>query len=109
MPTPFDNVDEAILSVLNENPFTSVRKLSRLTHLPLTTVYRRLTSSLEFTARHLRWMLHTLSDTQKAQRVTLSRQLLLTTLKSDFASGVSRVNVPAEEMRPDQSQVHRIS
>jgi hypothetical protein len=76
MPTPFDNTDGGILSALNENPFMSVRQLSRLTHLPLTTVYRRLTSSIEFTARHLRWTPHALSDAQKAQWVTLSWQLL---------------------------------
>jgi hypothetical protein len=42
------------LSALDENPFASVRQLSRLTHIPATTVYRRLTESLGFTARHLR-------------------------------------------------------
>jgi hypothetical protein len=49
-----DDSDEAILSALDENPFASVHQLSRLTHIPATTVYRRLTESLGFTARHLR-------------------------------------------------------
>jgi DNA-binding IclR family transcriptional regulator len=42
-----------ILAALEDNPFASVRQLSRLTHLPSTTVYRRLTQSLGFAARHV--------------------------------------------------------
>jgi hypothetical protein len=53
-----------------------VRQLSRLTHLPSTTVYRRFTRSLGFVARHLRWVPHALSDAQKGERVNLSRRLL---------------------------------
>jgi hypothetical protein len=48
-----DDADRAILFALSENPFVSVRQLSRLTTLPPTTVYRRLTQSLGYTARHL--------------------------------------------------------
>jgi hypothetical protein len=48
-----DDSDRAILSVLEDSPFASVRQLSRLTHLPSTTVCRRLTQSLGFVARHL--------------------------------------------------------
>jgi hypothetical protein len=61
---------------LEDGLFASVRQLSRLTYLPLTTVYRRLTQSLGFVARHLRWVPHTLSDAQKGERVNLSRRLL---------------------------------
>jgi hypothetical protein len=46
--------DQAILSALEDSLFASVRHLSRLTHLPSTIVYRRLTQSLGFVARHLR-------------------------------------------------------
>jgi hypothetical protein len=35
---PFDDADEAILSVLNESPFASLRQLWRLTQLPPATV-----------------------------------------------------------------------
>jgi ATPase subunit of ABC transporter with duplicated ATPase domains len=73
-----DDSDEALLSSLDENPFASVRQLSRLIHIPPTTVYRRLTKSLGFTARHLRRVLRALSRAQKKQRVELSRQLLRT-------------------------------
>jgi hypothetical protein len=47
-----DDADRAILFALGENPFASMRQLSRLTSLPPTTVYRRLTQSLGCTARH---------------------------------------------------------
>jgi GMP synthase-like glutamine amidotransferase len=35
-----DDSDQAILAALEESPFASVRQLSRLTHLPSTTLYR---------------------------------------------------------------------
>jgi transcriptional regulator of acetoin/glycerol metabolism len=50
----FDNCDHAILLALAEQPFASVRELSRLTHLSRTTVHWRLTNSLGFRVRHLR-------------------------------------------------------
>jgi hypothetical protein len=68
--------NQAIVTALDESPFVSVRQLSRLTHLHSTTVYRRLTQSLGFVARHLRWVPHVLSDAQKGERVNLSRRLL---------------------------------
>jgi hypothetical protein len=73
---PTDDADEAILSTLNESPFAPLRQLSRLTHLPPMTVYRRLTQAFVFTAHYLRWVPHALSDVPKAQRMTLSRWLL---------------------------------
>jgi hypothetical protein len=45
--------DQVILPALDDNPFASVRQLSRPNHLPSTTVYRRLTQSLGFVARQL--------------------------------------------------------
>jgi hypothetical protein len=71
-----DDSDQAILAALEDSPFASVRRLSRLIHLPSATVYRRLTQSLRFVARHLRWMPHALSDVQKGERVNLSRRRL---------------------------------
>jgi hypothetical protein len=49
-----DDSDQTILAALEGIPFASVRQLSRLTHLPSTTVYRRLTQSIELVARHFR-------------------------------------------------------
>jgi hypothetical protein len=73
-----DDSYEAILSVLDENPFASVRQLLRLTHRPQTIACRRLVHSLGFTARHLRCDPHALSQPQMAERVELSRSLLRT-------------------------------
>jgi hypothetical protein len=49
-----DDSDQVILSGVEDIPFASVRKLSPLTHLPSTIVYRSLTQSLGFVALHLR-------------------------------------------------------
>jgi hypothetical protein len=73
-----DDSDQAIMSALEENPFASVRQLSRLIYIPSMTVYRRLPQSLESTPRHLRWVLYALSHVQKVPRVELLQQLLLT-------------------------------
>jgi transposase len=40
-----DDSDQTILAALEDSPFALARQLSRLTHLPSTTVYRRLTQS----------------------------------------------------------------
>jgi hypothetical protein len=53
-----DDSDQAILAALVGISFASGRQLSRLTDLPSTTVYRRLTQSLGFVARHLRRVLN---------------------------------------------------
>jgi hypothetical protein len=82
-----DQIDAAILKVLADSPFSSMRKLFRLTCFPKSIVHRHLTESLCFAVRHLRWIPHHLSDDQKAIsrqsdgnqmaiRVNLSRELL---------------------------------
>jgi hypothetical protein len=68
--------DQTILAALEDNPFASVPQLSRLIHLPSTTVYARFTQSLGFVARHFRWVPHALSGAQKGERANLSRRLL---------------------------------
>jgi hypothetical protein len=71
-----DDSDQGILAALEDSPFASVRQISRLTHSPSVTVYRRLPQSLGFMAPHLQWVPHALSDVQKGERVNLSRPLL---------------------------------
>jgi hypothetical protein len=71
-----DDSDQVILTTLEDSVFASVRQLSRLAHRPSTTVYRLLTQSLGFVARHLRWVPHGLLDAQNSERVNLSRRLL---------------------------------
>jgi hypothetical protein len=72
----FDDCDHAILLALAEQPFALVRELSRLTHLPRTTVHRKSTKFLGFRVRHLHWMPHLLSHSEKLDRVTLPQELL---------------------------------
>jgi hypothetical protein len=60
------NCDEAILLALNERPFTSIRQLARLTHRSRSAAHRYLIWSLGFQVRHLRWVSHRLSNTQKS-------------------------------------------
>jgi hypothetical protein len=71
-----DECDEAILSALQEYPFSSVRALSRVTHLSRTSVHRHLTQSLGYVRRHLHWVPHSLSADHKAKRVAMSGSLL---------------------------------
>jgi hypothetical protein len=71
-----NDADEAILNALQELSFSSVRQLSCATHLPETTVCRRFSEKLGFTARHLRWVLHTLTEAQNATRLQCSQYLL---------------------------------
>jgi hypothetical protein len=79
--TPTTSIEGAILDALDKQPFSSVRELAKLTCIPTTTVYRHLTRSLGFVVKHLRWVPHSLTDIQKAQRTTLSKQLLLGSIK----------------------------
>jgi transposase len=75
--SPTTIIDGASLDALDKQPFSSVRELTKLTSIPTTTVYRRLTRSLGFVVKHLRCVPHTLTDTQKAEAMALSNQLLL--------------------------------
>jgi hypothetical protein len=70
-----DDSDQAVLLALADQPFASIRELSRLTCLPRMTAHRRLTQSLGFHVRHLRCAPHFLSRYQKFDRVKLSQQL----------------------------------
>jgi hypothetical protein len=49
-------LDNAISEVLEKQPFSSIHNLSKLTFIPITTVYRHLTWSLAFVVKHLRWV-----------------------------------------------------
>jgi hypothetical protein len=49
--------------------------MAKPTCIPTTTVHRHLTQSLGFVVKHLYWVSRSLTDTQKAQRLTLSSKL----------------------------------
>jgi hypothetical protein len=69
-------VDQAILTALADDPFSSVRELSRLTCLPRSTVHRHLTDSLHFRIQYLRWIPHLLNPQKKRIRVNMAGELL---------------------------------
>jgi transcriptional regulator of acetoin/glycerol metabolism len=46
--------DDAILDALQQQPFSSVRELAKLTCIPRSTVHRHLTRTLGFVMKHLR-------------------------------------------------------
>jgi MoxR-like ATPase len=71
-----DEIDEAILSAFEVQPFGSVRDMTRLTRLARSAVHWHLTRSLGFLVRHLRWILHALTEGQKRIRVSNSERFL---------------------------------
>jgi hypothetical protein len=71
-----DEIDEAILSALEVQPFGSVRDIARLTRLARSIVYRHFTRLLGFLVRHPRWIPHVLTKGQTRIRVSNSEQLL---------------------------------
>jgi hypothetical protein len=60
-------IDDAILHVLEEQQFSSIRELAKLTCIPITTVSPYLASSLWLILKHFHWVPHDLTDVQKAQ------------------------------------------
>jgi hypothetical protein len=69
-------IDQAILDAFEQQPFPSIQELAGLTCISITTVHRHLTQSLGFVVKHLGWDRHSLTATQKMERVTLSIKLL---------------------------------
>jgi hypothetical protein len=74
--TDLNECDVAILSVLNDEIFSSIRAFSRLTHLSRTSAQIHLTQSLGYVIRHLHWVSHSMSAKQKPKCVDMSRSLL---------------------------------
>jgi hypothetical protein len=60
-----DHSNHTILSALKELSFSSVRPLSRATHLPVTTGHSRFSEKFGCTARHLRSVPYILSEDKK--------------------------------------------
>jgi hypothetical protein len=73
--SPRTVIDTTILSALEKQRFSSIRELAKLPCIPTTAVHPHSTGSLMLVAKHLRWVLHTVADTQKAHRLTLSEKL----------------------------------
>jgi hypothetical protein len=67
--TPHSEMDDAIVQALGEVPFALVKELSRRPCCAPTTIYRCLTESLHYVSKHLQWVPHDLTITQKVRRV----------------------------------------
>lgn len=68
-------VDQKILLELEQMPFHSVRSLSTVLKIPKSTIFDHL-HKMGFIVKHLRFVPHILSPSQKVQRMNLSKQLL---------------------------------
>jgi hypothetical protein len=69
-------IDQAILDARDRYPFSSIRELAHLICIPTTTIHRHLTQSRVFVVKHLRWVPHTLTPTNKIECATLSIEFL---------------------------------
>ena len=61
---------------LKLSPFSSVREIAKVTHIPKSTVFDILTKQLHYVSKHLRWIPHFLTPSQLLKRVTQSKELL---------------------------------
>ena len=57
-------------------PFSSIRDIAKITHIPKSTVHLILTKKLHYVLKHLRWIPHSLNSTQLFQRASQSSELL---------------------------------
>jgi hypothetical protein len=71
-----DEIDETILPALEIQPFGSVRDITRLTRLALSTIHWHFTRSLGILVPHLCWIPHILTEEQKRTRISNLEQLL---------------------------------
>jgi hypothetical protein len=61
----FSIADNAILEALEMMPFGSIHQIAKMTFIPPTTTFHRLTKSPHFVLQRLRWFPPRLSDLQK--------------------------------------------
>jgi hypothetical protein len=72
----FSIADNGILKGFEMMPFASIRRVARMTFIPLANVFCCLTKSLQFVLKRLRSVTHRLSDLQKQARVIKSKESL---------------------------------
>jgi hypothetical protein len=63
---PTTIIADAILEALDKQLFSSVKELAKFTCVSITAVYRQLTRLLGSVLKHLCWVPHTLTGSQKA-------------------------------------------
>jgi histone-lysine N-methyltransferase SETMAR len=69
-------IENAIVQALGQQPFALIREIAKLTLIPPTTVYRRLTQFLGFVVKHLHWVPHSINGAHKDQRAIMAKHLL---------------------------------
>jgi hypothetical protein len=68
--------DEAILGAIGECPFSSLRQIAIRILISMRTVRYHLVNVLGYQIRNIRWVLHSLSSSQKQAHVAMSQDLL---------------------------------
>jgi predicted DNA-binding transcriptional regulator AlpA len=81
--------------MLDKQRFSSIRESAKLTGIPPTTIYRRITKSLGSLVKHLPWVPDDFTQTQKPQRISISNQLLRK-IRSVKPQGWHFVIIPVE-------------
>jgi histone-lysine N-methyltransferase SETMAR len=81
---------DAIISFREDEPFASLRRIAKGIRIPKSTVYYNLVYAMGWKLKHLKWVPHRLSDTQKQSRVEKASELL-TLLRSVFHQGMDYV------------------
>jgi hypothetical protein len=71
-----DHIDALILKQLTETPFASVRSLSQDAEIRKTTVWLRLTESVQFKSRHFKSAPHMVTDELREKRIEGARTLV---------------------------------
>jgi hypothetical protein len=69
-------IDQAILAAPEKRPFSLVRDLTKQTCISPFTIHWRLTNSMGFVVKHLRWTPRKLNEAQLAARIHISNELL---------------------------------
>jgi transposase len=70
------SLDDRIALVLSEEPFLSTRQIAHKVMMSKSTVHRHLTQSMRWKLRHLKWVPHTLTESEKVTRVQRTTELL---------------------------------
>jgi hypothetical protein len=79
-----DIINQAIIAVLEEQPFSPVRELTKRTDIPLSMVHRRLTNSMGFVLKHVRWIPHKLNEAiSRLHRLPVSNHILGMNISSE--------------------------
>jgi hypothetical protein len=71
-----DDVDAAIIGLLNKNPFESARSIAERLSIAPSTVTHHLEENLGYHSFHLRWVPHVMTEDLKAKRKEVANQML---------------------------------